>query len=457
MPEKNSRMENLKDKEKKVTSASTKKTSEPSKTSTKEAKSTSRKNTKDHISKIDTEKKVASKTSGAKKTSTKEVETKTEKSKVKETTNVQATQKASTNSKTANKNVAVNKVPTEKEKATNSLNKKSTTSNTKKATNSTSTKKGAEKTTTSKTKSKSNLSSAKTEKKNEVPAKKVEETKKVKKVEAKKQEVEEIKPKESAIISKIKSFLKKIVELQEEAKKEKLEQKEKVAKELEKKENKEIAKEKKNTYSMEYYDLPYRYNETVVKILAQTPKRLFVYWDVADSDRERYIKAFGENFFNDTYPVLLIHNDDRNYTFEVPINDFANSWYLDINDSKSKYTIQLGRKFKDQARLVTINREQVKDENIVLQNDYLPITTSNTLEVPNDHILFENLKPYVVYRNVKNYNESIVDISNLEFAKKMGKIYNIYEVYKEIYKKEMEDESLLDLLNPSSMSSSSFK
>ena len=39
----------------------------------------------------------------------------------------------------------------------------------------------------------------------------------------------------------------------------------------------------------------------------------------------------------------------------------------------------------------------------------------------------------------------------------MGKIYNIYEVYKEIYKKEMEEESLLDLLNPSSMSSSSFK
>ena len=208
---------------------------------------------------------------------------------------------------------------------------------------------------------------------------------------------------------------------------------------------------------MEYYDLPYRYNETVVKILAQTPKRLFVYWDVADSDRERYIKAFGENFFNDTYPVLLIHNEDRNYTFEVPINDFANSWYLDINDSKSKYTIQLGRKFKDQARLVTINRKQVKDENIILQNDYLPITTSNTLEVPNDHILFENLKPYVVYRNVKDYKESVVDISNLEFAKKMGKIYNIYEVYKEIYKKEMEDESLLDLLNPSSMSSSSFK
>ena len=453
MPEKNSRMENLKDKEKeksvvststKKASVASKKNSEPNKASTRGKKATSSKTTKEPIAKVDEEKKTARKTSSTKEKKVEEA---------KEITNVQGTKKSSTNSKTAKKNVAVNKVPTEKGKATNSLAKKTTASTTKKTANSTSTKKSTEKittkATTSKAKSKSNLAPGKAEKKSEESTKKVEEKKKI--------DAEEIKPKESAIISKIKSFLKKIVELQEEAKKEKIEQKEKAAKELEKKENKEIAKEKKNTYTMEYYDLPYRYNETVVKILAQTPKRLFVYWDVADSDRERYIKAFGENFFNDTYPVLLIHNEDRNYTFEVPINDFANSWYLDINDSKSKYTIQLGRKFKDQARLVTINRKQVKDENIILQNDYLPITTSNTLEVPNDHILFENLKPYVVYRNVKDYKESVVDISNLEFAKKMGKIYNIYEVYKEIYKKEMEDESLLDLLNPSSMSSSSFK
>lgn len=453
MPEKNSRMENLKDKEKeksvvststKKASVASKKNSEPNKASTRGKKATSSKTTKEPIAKVDEEKKTARKTSSTKEKNVEEA---------KKITNVQGTKKSSTNSKTAKKNVAVNKVPTEKEKATNSLAKKTTASTTKKTASSTSTKKSTEKTTTkattSKAKSKSNLAPEKAEKKTEESTKKVEEKKKI--------DAEEIKPKESAIISKIKSFLKKIVELQEEAKKEKIEQKEKAAKELEKKENKEIAKEKKNTYTMEYYDLPYRYNETVVKILAQTPKRLFVYWDVADSDRERYIKAFGENFFNDTYPVLLIHNEDRNYTFEVPINDFANSWYLDINDSKSKYTIQLGRKFKDQARLVTINRKQVKDENIILQNDYLPITTSNTLEVPNDHILFENLKPYVVYRNVKDYKESVVDISNLEFAKKMGKIYNIYEVYKEIYKKEMEDESLLDLLNPSSMSSSSFK
>lgn len=439
MPENKSRTENLKDKEeKKVVSKNTnttnKNNSKPntSKKTTSTSKSTVNNTTKNNSKVTKTTEKVSDK-------------------KVKGT--------SSTNKSAQNKKVgstSTDKKVGEKQKTT-SNNTKSVNKTTTKSTNSSNTKTTtATKTTKSTTKKIEDTKRKSTTKPN---VKKETKNKDIKDVKDVKKEVksEEIKPKESAIISKIKSFLKKIVEIQEEAKKEKLEQKEKEAEKLAKKENKEIEKEKQHTYNIEYYDLPYRYNETVVKILAQTPKRLFVYWDVADSDRERYIKAFGENFFNDTYPVLLIHNDDKNYTFEVPINDFANSWYLDINDPKSKYTIQLGRKFREQAKLVTINREQVRDENIIIQNDYLPITTSNTLEVPNDHILFENLKPYVVYRNVKNYEEKVVDISNLEFAKKMGKVYNIYEVYKEIYKNEMEDESLLDLLNPSSMSSSSFK
>ncbi len=439
MPEKNSRIENLKDNEKEkatVKASNSKKTNTTGKKNT-TSKTTSKTTKAPEKTATSKTKKVVEKDNKPAKTSTTKSATKT-------------TAKSTTSKGTKATSKTETKPKTDKVAETKASNTKTSTSKVSTSKVSVAKPKEDTKKTVAKSNSKSTTKKTTAQVAKKPDAKELEEKKKT-------VEAEEIKPKESAIISKIKSFLKKIVELQEEAKKEKLEQKEKEAKELAKKENKEIEKEKQNTYNLEYYDLPYRYNETVVKILAQTPKRLFVYWDVADSDRERYIKAFGENFFNDTYPVLLIHNEDKNYTFEVPINDFANSWYLDINDSKSKYTIQLGRKFRDQAKLVTINKKQVKQENIVLQNDYLPITTSNTLEVPNDHILFENLKPYVIYRNVKDYQEKVVDISNLEFAKKMGKIYNIYEVYKEIYKKEMEEESLLDLLNPSSMSSSSFK
>ncbi len=163
--------------------------------------------------------------------------------------------------------------------------------------------------------------------------------------------------------------------------------------------------------------------------------------------------AFGERFFEETYPVLLVHNEDMDYTFEVPINDFANSWYLDINDAKSKYTIQLGRKFREKPEMVNI-MASTGTESVVLHNDYVPIITSNILEVPNDHILFENLQSKVLYRNVKTGTDSYVEIDNLEFSKRMGKIYSIYDVYKEIYKNEIDSETLSDLLNPSSMSSS---
>ena len=66
---------------------------------------------------------------------------------------------------------------------------------------------------------------------------------------------------------------------------------------------------------LEYYDLPYRYNQTVVKVLAQTPTTLFIYWDISDEDRNNFVKQYGENFFNDTKPVLIIHNKTMNYSF----------------------------------------------------------------------------------------------------------------------------------------------
>lgn len=271
------------------------------------------------------------------------------------------------------------------------------------------------------------------------------------KVEVKAENKSKVK-KQETVIQKIKNFIAKIIAMQEEARKES-ENKKALQESLKEDIEETQEEEPKTKYMLEYYDLPYRYNETVVKILAQTPKRLFVYWDISDYDRNRYKEAFGERFFEDTYPVLLVHNEEKNYTFEVPINDFANSWYLDINDPKSKYVIQLGRKFKAKPEFVNI-AITFDGTTIELQNDYVPITTSNVLEVPNDHILFEKVGTRALYRNVKTNEESYIDIANADFMKKMGNIYSIYDLYKEIYKNELGDGSLTDLLNPSSMSSS---
>lgn len=190
----------------------------------------------------------------------------------------------------------------------------------------------------------------------------------------------------------------------------------------------------------EYYDLPQKYNKTVVKVLAQTPKTLFVYWEISDADIEKFKKQYGDNFFETTKPVLIIHNDTLNYSFEVEINDFANSWYLHVNDSKSDYRIELGR------RPFQVN------ENI--QTDYIYVTSSNEIESPNDHILFNNSQKMVYFRNVKTNIETAKPFTSLSFIKNMGKIYEIYDLYQELYKNE---ENIEDLTNPSSHTSSQFK
>ncbi len=264
---------------------------------------------------------------------------------------------------------------------------------------------------------------------------------------------------EATVIEKIKSFIAKIAAMQEEARKELQANKEDVEEKEEKttktEKTKDVSEPKKVEYLLEYYDLPYRYNETVVKILAQTPKRMFVYWDISDNDREKYVKTFGEDFFYKTYPVLLLYNEDKKYVKEIPIDDFANSWYIDIQDPKTKYTIQLGRKFRDYSGIVNIDMKKVLDNSIILHTDYLPIANSNILEIPNDHVLLEELPNFVVFRNVKTNQETTRDLKKFKAA--FGNNYGVKEFYEEYYKDEI-SEGMFDMANPSSkLTSSSFK
>lgn len=195
---------------------------------------------------------------------------------------------------------------------------------------------------------------------------------------------------------------------------------------------------------VEYYDLPSTYNETVVKILAQTPTTLFIYWDISDSDKKLYIEQYGEDFFNTTKPILIVQNKTMNYSFEVEINDFANSWYLHVNDANCDYSVELVRRpIKPNSKI----------------NDYVYLSTSNNIQMPNNRVLFDNEGKSVFFKNVKNDFIKEMPIGSISFIKRLGKFYNIYELYKEIYKNEINIEDLSSdniRLDLSSSNSSTF-
>ena len=204
-------------------------------------------------------------------------------------------------------------------------------------------------------------------------------------------------------------------------------------------EDNEVLVEKSSV--IEYYDLPYRYNQTTVKILAQTPSVLFVYWDISDEDRNRFVEQYGENFFDTTKPILLVHNKTKNYSFEVEINDFANSWYLRMQEPDCEYAIELLRRS---------NQDTSK---------YIYVSSSNNLVSPNNHVLFEKTDfKNIAFKNVKTGIITYKDFGSLRLMTNIGNIYNkkhkVLKFYKDMYSDEVLDGNRM-FSNPSSSNPSS--
>ena len=173
-----------------------------------------------------------------------------------------------------------------------------------------------------------------------------------------------------------------------------------------------------NIEDLEYYDMPYRYNETVVKLLAQTPTMLFAYWDISDNDREQLKEKYGENFFEITEPVLLVHNETLNYNFYITINDFANNWYVPVDDVSCVYKIQLGRVYKNNS-----NTKQ----------NYIPVCSSNPIETPNNAVMLNKWNNHVNYKNVKTGKS----FTKLFVGKPLDLFYKEFFADDKLYNKKM--------------------
>ena len=106
------------------------------------------------------------------------------------------------------------------------------------------------------------------------------------------------------------------------------------------------------TFKSEYYDLPTKYDKTTVKLLVQSPARMYTYWDVSD----KTIKEFSSNNhddYNSCIPFLRITNLSMNYSYEIRIDPFANNYYIDVKDTDCDYKVELIRKEKGKTFLVT--------------------------------------------------------------------------------------------------------
>lgn len=130
----------------------------------------------------------------------------------------------------------------------------------------------------------------------------------------------------------------------------------------------------------EYYELPNKYNETIVRLLVQSPTRIYAYWEV----NEEAVKKIKANY-NECTPVLKITNLTMNYSYEVEIDPYATNYYIDVKDANCNYKVELGRKYN---------------------NEYISIFQSNQVTVPRSMPLNQNETDEVIYRNYLRLSET---------------------------------------------------
>lgn len=104
----------------------------------------------------------------------------------------------------------------------------------------------------------------------------------------------------------------------------------------------------KRVFKSEYYELPNKYNKTTVKLLVQSPTRMYAYWDVSDET----IKNFSSERYNHSTPVLKIENLTMGYSYEINVDPFTNNYYIEVTDSDCDYKIELIRKLKNTSHTI---------------------------------------------------------------------------------------------------------
>lgn len=126
----------------------------------------------------------------------------------------------------------------------------------------------------------------------------------------------------------------------------------------------------------EYYELPNKYNKTVVRLLVQSPTRMFVYWEVGDDSIKQFESQKMD--YSSAQPVLKIKNITMNYSYDIPIDPFSNNYYIDVKDPDCEYQVELGR----------------------IQNEkFVNLYTSNSATVPRSTPVYTGDSEEVIFRN----------------------------------------------------------
>lgn len=135
------------------------------------------------------------------------------------------------------------------------------------------------------------------------------------------------------------------------------------------------------TNAQNQYFLPPVYDDNRIVLLARDPFWLYAYWEISREKRNDFFDNFGNNLWDKSIPVLKVTNISRNDVFYVRINDFSNSWYINVSDSNNVYAAEIGRMVREQF--------------------FVSLASSNHITTPGDSISQNTTSCFADYRDLR--------------------------------------------------------
>lgn len=132
------------------------------------------------------------------------------------------------------------------------------------------------------------------------------------------------------------------------------------------------------------------YNETMLSILITEVNWLLAYWTISKEYNNKFIKKYGEDFFEKTKEILTVKNLKNGTEEKIELKEPTNNYYIKFNYSDSIYQVELSRVGKQDDK------------------DYGYKIVSNKIQSPNIKILIDDYdKSKIKFKNIKSGEELI--------------------------------------------------
>lgn len=112
-------------------------------------------------------------------------------------------------------------------------------------------------------------------------------------------------------------------------------------------------------------ELPAFYNQDKIVLQARDPRWLHTYWEIKEQTLVGLKNKLGDDFYRAkrvlrVYDVtnIIFNGFNAHKFFDVCVNDFATSWYLDTSGSGCSWCVDLGLMLPD-GRFITILRSNI--------------------------------------------------------------------------------------------------